>query len=38
MSNKDKFELTQREKLIEFLGYLLPALLLLGLFAKIVIF
>ncbi len=38
MNDKDKFELTQREKLIEFLGYLLPALLLIALFAKIVIF
>ncbi len=38
MSEKDKFELTQQEKLIEFLGYLVPALLLIALFAKIVIF
>lgn len=38
MSDKDKFELTQQEKLIEFLGYIVPALLLIALFAKIVIF
>jgi len=38
MSKKDKFELTQQEKLIEFLGVFVPALLLIALFAKIVIF
>jgi len=38
MKDKDKFELTQKEKLIEFFGYLLPGLLLIALFAKIVIF
>ena len=38
MNEKDKFELTQQEKLIEFLGYLIPALLLVALFVKIVIF